>query len=90
MNARREMWLALERSLTLLMESFSSAEIDRHNRDLLKEFVENREYQVALEWLDFLVFERFIPLSSQQEQEFRRLAAIMDIDFSQSREKDSP
>ena len=56
MNARREMWLALERSLTLLMESFSSAEIDRHNRDLLKEFVENREYQVALEWLEFFGF----------------------------------
>jgi hypothetical protein len=75
----------LEESLTLLIESFSSTEIDQHNRDLLVEFVENRGYQVALEWLDSLIFERSIRLSLEQEKELQRLAVLMNIDFSQSR-----
>jgi hypothetical protein len=85
MNRRGEFGRELEKSLTSLAKSFSQIEIDQHNRDLLIEFVENREYQVALEWLDALVFERSIRLSVEQETEFQRLAALMNIDFRQSR-----
>jgi hypothetical protein len=82
MNARDELRRELEKSLTSLISSISSAEIDQHNRELLAEFVENFEYGVALEWLHSLIVERRIQLSPEQDDEIRRLAQRMKIDLS--------
>jgi hypothetical protein len=81
MNARDELRLELEKSLTSVISSISSDAIDRQNRDLLAEFVENYEYGVALEWLHSLIVERGIQLSSEQEEQVRRLAQRMKIDL---------
>jgi len=64
MIARNELWHELEKSLKSLVISISSTELDKHNRDLLDEFVENREYGIALEWLHSLIVERSIQLFS--------------------------
>jgi hypothetical protein len=81
MNARDELRLELEKSLTSVISSISSDAIDRQNRDLLAEFVENFEYGVALEWLHSLIVERGIQLSGEQEEQIRRLAQRMKIDL---------
>jgi|GraSoi2013_115cm_1033766.scaffolds.fasta_scaffold239599_2 hypothetical protein len=81
MIARNELWHELEKSLKSLVISISSTELDKHNRDLLDEFVENREYGIALEWLHSLIVERSIQLSLQQEKEIQRLAQLMEIDL---------
>ena len=83
MIARNELWHELEKSLKSLVISISSTELDKHNRDLLDEFVENREYGIALEWLHSLIVERSIQLSLQQEKEIQRLAQLMEIDLRQ-------
>jgi hypothetical protein len=75
----------LEKSLTLLVASFSPTQIEQHDRDLLIEFIDNHEYGVALEWLDALVFNRRVPLSADQRTEVERLAPQMNIDLSESR-----
>jgi hypothetical protein len=85
MSSREDIGQALEKSLRSLIDSISSMEIDQHNRDLLNEFVENRECAVALEWLDALVWKRSIRISPEQEREFERLALLMGVDFSESR-----
>jgi hypothetical protein len=77
---RREMWLHLERSLTALVDSLSSKLGDK-DRELLVDFVENREYGVALEWLYLVVVNQHIELAPDQEREVKRLAEIMNIDL---------
>ena len=81
MIARNELWHELEKSLKSLVISISSTELDKQNRDLLDEFVETREYGIALEWLHSLIVERSIQLSLQQEKEIQRLAQLMEIDL---------
>ena len=81
MIARNELWHELEKSLKSLVISISSTELDKHNRDLLDEFVENREFGIALEWRHSLIVERSIQLSLQQEKEIQRLAQLMEIDL---------
>jgi len=83
MNARDELRRELDGSLTSLINSISSVEIDQKNRELLAEFVENFEYGVALEWLHSLILDRKIQLSPEQDQELRRLAQRMKIDLQQ-------
>jgi hypothetical protein len=82
MTARDELRRELAQSLTSLINSISPTEIDKHNRDLLGEFVDNCEFGVALEWLRSLIVERSIQLSFQQEQEIQRLAQRMKIYLS--------
>jgi hypothetical protein len=82
MNGRDELRRELQNSLKSLVNSISSTELDKHNRDLIDEFLENYEYGVALEWLHSLIVERSIPLSFQQEQEIQRVAQHMKIDLS--------
>jgi len=81
MSARDELRDELQRSLTALITSTASTEIDRHNRDLLADLVENYEFGVALEWLHALIVERNIQLSSGQEWELQSLAQRMKIDL---------
>jgi hypothetical protein len=81
MSARDEFRDELQRSLTALITSITSTEIDGHNRDLLEDFVKNYEFGVALEWLHSLIVERNIQLSSGQDLELQRLAERMKIDL---------
>jgi hypothetical protein len=81
MSGRDELRRELGGSLTSLINSISSAEIDQQNRELLAEFVENFEYGVALDGLHSLIRDRKIQLSPGQDQEMRRLAQRMKIDL---------
>jgi hypothetical protein len=83
MIGQDEAWQDLERYLTSLVESLLT-KLDDENRKLLNDFVRNREYGVALEWLYSLVVERSIQLSVQQETEIRRLAELMGIHLDDS------
>lgn len=56
-----------------------SKNIDQDDLSLLLDFVENREYGVALEWLHNLVIERGILLSNEQSQLVEQLARQMNI-----------
>jgi hypothetical protein len=81
MMDRNELWLHLEQSLTSLVNSIVTG-LDDKNRAILIDFIENREFGVALEWLYSIIVERNLLLSEQQDQEIKRLAALMKIDLS--------
>jgi hypothetical protein len=81
MNARDEFRREMNAALTSLASSIAS-KIDRNNRDLLAEFIDNFEFGVALEWLHGLTVSKRIQLSSEQEEEIRRLAQRMGLDLS--------
>jgi hypothetical protein len=82
LNARDKVRRELEKSLTSLVSSISPAELDKRNRDVFAEFIENFEYGLALEWLHSLIAERGIQLSSTQHEEIERLVHRMKIDLS--------
>ena len=77
MHTRRR---ELEEALTALVNSLA-ADIDAKNLDLLRDFIENREFGVALEWLISLLRERSVTISQNQKQEIKRLADLMHIDL---------
>jgi hypothetical protein len=78
---RKELWLHLEQSLTSLVNSIMTG-LDDENREIVIDFIENREFGVALEWLYLIIVERNLLLSEQQNHEINRLAALMKIDLS--------
>jgi hypothetical protein len=78
---RDQAWRHLEESLTDLVGSLSTV-LDDKNREILINFIENREFGVALEWLCSIIIARNLQLSTQQEREIRRLADFMKIDLS--------
>jgi hypothetical protein len=80
------LWDELERSLASLVESMSII-LGKRNVDLLTEFIENREYGVALRWLDAMVVEQSLELSPAQEREIRRLAEFMQIELDEDRHR---
>jgi hypothetical protein len=80
------LWDELERSLASLVESMSII-LGKRNVDLLTEFTENREYGVALRWLDAMVVEHSLELSPAQEREIRRLAEFMQIELDEDRHR---
>jgi len=80
MNARDEFRREMEEALTSLAASIAP-NIDQNSRDLLAEFIENFEFGVAVEWLHSLTVSKGMQLSSEQEQEIRRIAHRMDIDL---------
>jgi hypothetical protein len=80
------LWDELERSLASLVESMSII-LGKRNVDLLTEFTENREYGVALRWLDVMVVEHSLELSPAQEREIRRLAEFMQIELDEDRHR---
>jgi hypothetical protein len=59
-----------------------SAQLDGKNLELLEDFIENREFAVAVEWLYSTIKERSIALSAQQQNELGALAASLDIDLN--------
>lgn len=46
------------------------------------DFIDNREYGVALEWLYLLIKNRNLDVSDDQRAEISRLAAFMEFDLS--------
>lgn len=75
------LWDEMEAALTSLVDGLVST-IDDKNVGLLMDFIENREYGVALEWLHSIVTERKIELSAEQAAACQRLAARMGIDLA--------
>jgi hypothetical protein len=79
MNSRREeLWKRAEATLTNLVNTMST-QIDEKNLAILRDFIDNREYQVALEWLHSIVKERSLELSPGNKDEMLRLAHSMNI-----------
>ncbi|UPK37066.1 hypothetical protein IVB18_07005 [Bradyrhizobium sp. 186] len=76
-----EEWGQLEEALTNLVGSMSS-QLSLRDRGLLAEFIENREFGVALEWLHSSIMENDLWPSLTQQLEIPRLAETMDIDLS--------
>ena len=77
---REQAWSHLEQSLTRLLVAVSP-QLDDKDREFLTEFIANREFGVALEWLH-LLSSKTLELSEPQRVEVRRLADFMEIDLS--------
>ena len=77
---RVELWRQLEEALTTLVGSLSS-ELSLKNRELLTEFIENREFGVALEWVHSLTVNDELRFSASQRAEIQRLAAMMKVEL---------
>ena len=78
MVTREEMWHEREKSLMALIESLEP-KLDTVTRDLLKDFVENREYAVAIERLNSYIAEHLVQLSHEQAEEIRRILKLTDV-----------
>ncbi|MGY8633694.1 MafI family immunity protein [Bradyrhizobium sp. 14AA] len=78
---RAEDWRQLEEALRNLVDSMSS-QVSPRDRELLAEFIENREFGVALEWLHSSIMENDLRPASSQKLEIQRLAKAMDIELS--------
>lgn len=78
MASREEHWQQLQTSLTALVKELA-INLDEKDTKLLQDFIANREYGVALEWLHSLFSERSLPLSFEHCREIERLAASMGI-----------
>ncbi len=78
MTMREEAWQVLEKTLTALVASLEP-ELNRVTRDLLNDFVKNREYGVAIEWLKSYLDEHGLKLSDQQDEEIRRIFELLGI-----------
>jgi hypothetical protein len=76
----RDHWLELRGSLISLLETLAPL-LDADTRELVGDFVDNREFGVALEWLHSAVLRKKISLTASQTQKFDELAALMKIDL---------
>ncbi len=66
------------RILWSLIDELSDS-IDEENLELLRDFVLNNEYGVALEWLHAVLHKRSISVSETQNRAIEGLATRMDI-----------
>ena len=80
MTNSRDHWLELRGSLISLLETLAPL-LDADTRELVGDFVDNREFGVALEWLHSAVLRKKISLTASQTQKFDELAALMKIDL---------
>jgi len=80
MTNGRELWPSLEKGLTELLETLKP-NLDGDTFEIVKDFIDNREFRVALEWLYSYLIENNVQLSSQQLQTVRGLAKLMEIDL---------
>lgn len=80
MTNPRDPWLEVRGSLTGLLETLKPS-LDENTLKLVQEFVGNREFGIALEWLYSVVLERKIGLSAQQSKDFKELAKLMKMDL---------
>jgi hypothetical protein len=78
MTSRDKRWQHLETSLSALIDSLAP-KLDEKSLSLLRDFVYNREYGVALEWLQSLLKTRSIRISSEQQEEIHRVAETMGL-----------
>jgi hypothetical protein len=77
-TSRDQLWQHLAASLLTLVDLLAP-KLDEKNLSLLRDFIDNREYGVALEWLASLIKTHSIQISSEQQQEIHRLAKIMRL-----------
>ena len=78
MTSRAQLWQHLAASLSTLVDSLAP-KLDEKNLSLLGDFIDNREYGVALEWLASLIKTRSMQISPEQQQEIDRLATTMGL-----------
>lgn len=76
-----EKWEILEIGLKRLVESYSDR-LSPQDISTLGDFIDNREFGVAIEWLHSIRAERALASTEDQEQEFRRLSSLMEIALS--------
>lgn len=76
MSGNRERWAELEKTLLAVLAQMSS-DLDERNHELLSDFIENREFEVALTWLNSLVEERGITISSDTRRAMDHAKSLM-------------
>jgi hypothetical protein len=77
-TSRDQLWQHLDTSLSTLVDLLAP-KLDEENLSLLRDFIDNREYGVALEWLVSLIKTHSIQISPEQLQEIHRLAKTMGL-----------
>jgi hypothetical protein len=80
MASVREHWLALSGGISSLVDALAP-ELDESTADIVRDFIENREFGLALEWLQAVVIEQSISLSNDQREKFDALARLMNVDL---------
>ncbi|ANP44472.1 hypothetical protein [Candidatus Viadribacter manganicus] len=76
MNKNRAVWEEL-RSLLIGVVKEIDATLDTKNRELLTDFIENREFEVALDWVSSIIEERQVALSSEGQHSIAHARRIM-------------
>lgn len=72
----QENWVELEKFLSNVLQR-SKGGLDDKNIDILDDFIDNREYGVAYEWIASLVSEGKLVLEPDVEAELNAAGALM-------------
>jgi hypothetical protein len=80
MTDRDQLWRHLEVSLSALVDSLTP-KLNERDLYLLRDFIDNREYGVTLEWLVSIIKSRSIHISSEHQEEIDRLAKTMGLNL---------
>lgn len=78
MSNRREHWGELQELLTNILAAVEPA-LDQRNRELVSDFIENREFEVALTWVESLIEEKSIPVSVETSDAIDAARALMTL-----------
>ncbi len=84
MRNSNDRWLVLREGILSLLDS-SMSQIDEDTRNLVREFVESREYGVALEWLNSYFIANDVNISSEDEKMMAFLSERMGLNLSTER-----
>ncbi|WP_027532485.1 MafI family immunity protein [Bradyrhizobium sp. WSM3983] len=77
---RAVLWRQLKEGLTHLLDSMAP-QLAAEDRKLVMEFIDNREFGLALEWLHSVIAEKNLRPSASEASEIQRLAALMHIEL---------
>ena len=72
-------WVKIRAKLDELLELLDS-ELAREDKELLRDFIENNEYGVAVDWIRSIISERDLSISAQAEDCLDVAEAMMSLD----------
>ena len=75
MTNSHEHWLELRGGLMSLLEALAPL-LDADTQELVRDFVDNREFGVALEWLHSAVLRKKVTLTPNQAQKVQRIGEL--------------
>ena len=69
-------WIKIKRRLSEIL-TYLDSEISQNDKDVIQDFIENNEYGVALDWINSIIDECNIQVTSQTADGLRDVEAMI-------------